>query len=196
MFDINQITESRMKSALQKDMTPLRIFLEEESGIFAGSEGKMYDTTLDQCSCADFAIQGYSQPCKHMIRLAMDLGKIPSDGVQADEDSAKAKYFLGKAKQFIHEGNLPDVINFVKIINDIILFEKCPQDDAFAKSIDVQSIGDCPLFKVMKNGKVKIDKRWSKEFNNLTNIIRNRMGVETISRLYDDEFVAVFCKGD
>ena len=71
MFDRSLVTESRFASALKKELTPLELSSENQSGRFVGSEGNIYQTTLDSCTCADFAIQGYAQPCKHMLRLAM-----------------------------------------------------------------------------------------------------------------------------
>ena len=112
MFDKGLITESRLASAKKKELTPVEMSKEDEKGIFVGSEGNLYTTTLDNCSCPDFAIQGYLQPCKHMIRLAMEFGEIPDDGKASDPDAAKARYYLGKAKKFIHEAPLTQVIDF------------------------------------------------------------------------------------
>lgn len=47
----------------------------EQSATIKGSSFEPYQVTLASCTCADF---GYmQQPCKHMYRLATDLGVFP-----------------------------------------------------------------------------------------------------------------------
>ena len=49
----------------------------------AGSSGVVYDTTLISCTCSDFTIQHGAQPCKHIIRLAMELDVLNENGMTA-----------------------------------------------------------------------------------------------------------------
>lgn len=71
---------SRQKSATKGACTPVNIsgFV----GFFQGKYGQ-YETTLDMCQCIDFSRR--KLPCKHMYRLAMELGlfscgrKVESD---------------------------------------------------------------------------------------------------------------------
>ena len=49
------------------------------------SDGFPYMVTLDSCQCVDFQRRGL--PCKHMIRLALDLG-LSIDAPQFDPYSA------------------------------------------------------------------------------------------------------------
>lgn len=42
------------------------------SAVFFGSSPEPYETTQESCTCVDFVRRG--QPCKHMYRLAMELG--------------------------------------------------------------------------------------------------------------------------
>lgn len=65
MFEI--IDSGRHKSALSGDLTPLSIDIENKCGKFVGSEGYIYDTSLEHCTCADFAIHGETMACKHSI---------------------------------------------------------------------------------------------------------------------------------
>ena len=49
-----------------------------------GSEGNQYFATLEDCTCTDFSInQMKKKPaaCKHMVRLAMELGLLDKDGL-------------------------------------------------------------------------------------------------------------------
>ena len=64
----------RQKSALDKKLTPLEIDRENETGKFRGSK-KDYCTTLSNCQCVDFGRRRL--PCKHMYRLAMEVGAFP-----------------------------------------------------------------------------------------------------------------------
>lgn len=49
MFEI--IDSGRHKSALSGDLTPLSVDIENKCGKFVGSEGYIYDTSLEHCTC-------------------------------------------------------------------------------------------------------------------------------------------------
>lgn len=59
----------RQESSAKAACTPLEI--NGEFGIFEGRSGH-YTTTLESCQCGDFIRR--RQPCKHMYRLATELG--------------------------------------------------------------------------------------------------------------------------
>ena len=61
----------RQKSAADKKLTPVQINTQDYTGVFKGSNGQ-YNTSLSGCSCTDFSRR--KQPCKHMYRLAYELG--------------------------------------------------------------------------------------------------------------------------
>lgn len=63
----------RIKSAKSAKLTPLNIDEENLSGNFKGSSGR-YETHLDACQCVDFIRN--KLPCKHMYRLAIELGVL------------------------------------------------------------------------------------------------------------------------
>lgn len=71
--DIHILTEQqkRQERAKEKTMTPISIDTENSTGIFKGSSGQ-YKTSLSECSCRDFILRRF--PCKHMYRLAYELG--------------------------------------------------------------------------------------------------------------------------
>jgi hypothetical protein len=56
---------------------PAAVELDEKGrcALIQGSEAEPYRVTLDSCTCYDFLVHG--QPCKHMYRLAADLGELP-----------------------------------------------------------------------------------------------------------------------
>lgn len=77
--------EKRIKSAQKAECTPLEINADECNGKFQGSSGS-YVTTLDCCECVDFSKR--KLPCKHMYRLAIELGIL---SLSAKTDATKIK---------------------------------------------------------------------------------------------------------
>lgn len=66
-----EYAQKRIKSAQSAKLTPIKIDHEDMYGYFQGSSGR-YETWLDQCPCVDF--HRSKLPCKHIYRLAMELG--------------------------------------------------------------------------------------------------------------------------
>ena len=77
----------RAKRAYEADNTPLSVDRDNLRGTFQGSHGR-YDTTLEQCTCVDFVRR--KLPCKHMYRLAIELGLF------GDKASAKNDQYARK----------------------------------------------------------------------------------------------------
>ena len=69
--------EKRLTSAQQSKTSPTSIDREHETGVFYGSGKLPYQTSLAACTCNDFVKR--KKPCKHVYRLAMELGIIPLD---------------------------------------------------------------------------------------------------------------------
>ena len=61
----------RLKSAQSSKLTPVKIDKTDHYGYFQGSHGR-YETFLDYCPCGDF--HRSNLPCKHIYRLAIELG--------------------------------------------------------------------------------------------------------------------------
>lgn len=61
----------RIQSAKSAKLTPIKIDLEDCFGYFRGTSGN-YETWLDTCNCGDF--KRFRLPCKHIYRLAIELG--------------------------------------------------------------------------------------------------------------------------
>ena len=66
--------EKRLDSARAAACTPLQVSQGGGTAEFKGSGG-VYQTSLNSCSCEDFRRRNL--PCKHMYRLALELGLIP-----------------------------------------------------------------------------------------------------------------------
>ena len=196
MFDKKLITESRLLSAQKKDITPLRIDKESAVAIFAGSGGNLYDTTLDKCSCPDFAINGFSQPCKHMIRLAMEMNEVSQEGMLSDISAARGKYYIGKARQYVKESDYRDFLQFAKAFSELYLFGKAVEDDAFSASLNAASVTDLPWFVFQKNGQVKVDKKWAKELKNLAAAVCERLGDELLHRIGNESVMSAMIESE
>lgn len=65
--------QKRIKSAKSAKLTPIKIDTEDCYGYFQGSRGR-YETFLDTCPCGDFIKN--KMPCKHIYRLAIELGVL------------------------------------------------------------------------------------------------------------------------
>ncbi len=68
--------QTRLASAKKSSCTPSSVDFTELSGVFKGSSGT-HSTSLQQCTCVDFKRRRL--PCKHMYRLAMELGCLNVD---------------------------------------------------------------------------------------------------------------------
>lgn len=68
--------KKRLDSAKKSACTPIHLDFTTQTGKFKGSSGK-HTTTLAHCTCIDFNRR--KLPCKHMYRLAMELGLVNAD---------------------------------------------------------------------------------------------------------------------
>ena len=127
----NDIQESRRKRAESGELTPIEWFKEKEgdiAAVFAGTKAQ-HVATIRGCSCQDFNINlKRKAPCKHMIRLAMELDFIPKGKMITDKDAAL--YTLGKQEfnVFIAEGNLLTAVRIACFLNELYLRGTCELD--------------------------------------------------------------------
>ncbi|UED78400.1 SWIM zinc finger domain-containing protein [Lysinibacillus sp. CD3-6] len=66
----------RINSAKKIACTPISIDKSNYSAVFQGKKIR-YSTSLEECSCVDFSRN--KQPCKHIYRLALELGIIKGE---------------------------------------------------------------------------------------------------------------------
>lgn len=66
----------RIETAKSAKLTPIKIDNQDFFGYFQGSRGR-YETFLDHCPCGDF--RRSKLPCKHIYRLAIELGLMDAD---------------------------------------------------------------------------------------------------------------------
>jgi len=60
----------RFEKSTDKKTKMVSFDAETQSAEFEGSDCSIYNTTLDGCTCVDFAMRGL--PCKHMYKLATE----------------------------------------------------------------------------------------------------------------------------
>ena len=79
---ISEHAQKRLSSAKSAKLTPVKIDTVDLFGYFQGSSGR-YETFLDSCPCGDFIRN--KKPCKHIYRLAMELGLMDNGGIFINE---------------------------------------------------------------------------------------------------------------
>ena len=115
--------KKRQQSARSAECTPLSIDREEMTGTFSGSHGT-YVAALNSCSCTDFLRR--RKPCKHMYRLAAELGVFDLGPLSSDASKVKApaptsaqrKAVLGEVVEKIEQ--LP--VQAQKILMELLRF--------------------------------------------------------------------------
>lgn len=100
--------QKRIASAKKSACTPVSLDPSACTGTFKGSSGT-HTTALDHCSCVDFNRRRL--PCKHMYRLAMELGAF-----QTDFESDKSA--IVEPKSSVHRERLSETIKVVETLTD------------------------------------------------------------------------------
>jgi NAD-dependent DNA ligase len=74
----------RQTRAREKKCTPIKLDMEHQTAEFLGSGKAPYFTTLESCTCRDFSLR--QLPCKHMYRLAHEVGVYSLGTVERSTD--------------------------------------------------------------------------------------------------------------
>lgn len=84
-------------------IAPISVSLDSEARTakILGSTGETYDVSLAGCTCRYFERTG--SPCKHMCRLALELGLIHDTGVYIDDSEGVSKYSVLHAIERIED---------------------------------------------------------------------------------------------
>lgn len=69
----SQISKRSKAEALKASQ--VKVNKEDQTAKILGSALEPYHVSLSDCTCPDYAV--YGLPCKHMYRLAIDLGIFP-----------------------------------------------------------------------------------------------------------------------
>lgn len=146
--------KKRLESAKSSKAIPDSIDKEHQSGVFAGSGAVPYVTTLDSCTCGDFFRR--QLPCKHMYRLAIELGLL-------DETAEKGinKNTL-EHQQFTLEEAVAELENLTEAaqrkLGEIIQWSNANNGTEFPVLWDeaYESLSGCPLLVEVSNPKTAI----------------------------------------
>lgn len=105
---------ARILRAQTLSSSSVKINKKERSAIIQGSGSSPYQVTLTECSCPDFRFRRV--PCKHMCRLAMELGeldRIPKPKGEEVKACAEIKYLFDlwqsgviSAHEFVEAGKV------------------------------------------------------------------------------------------
>ena len=176
----------RCKSALAAELTPLSLDKEAGNASFAGSK-EIYWTDLSQCTCLDFHInQARSSPCKHMIRLAMELKLIPSEGKKDDIEAAQYKVALAEIKSAVSDQDLLTAVKVGAFLRELYV-------DGKSKLVNHGGIETSPLrfFFVYAGSIAKPIKTRKKDALGLVKNVEARLGEwllgspEALNAIYD-----------
>lgn len=78
--------QKRIHSAKSAKTTPDSVDFNEQSGLFPGSGKDPYYCTLSACSCVDYSRRHL--PCKHIYRLAIELGLLNESAESGENKNA------------------------------------------------------------------------------------------------------------
>lgn len=138
----------RQKSAAKADITPISI--ENDFAVFRGSK-KNYETTLISCTCTDYGIRRL--PCKHIYRLAHELGVFPLDNVKAN-GSIGMQLRIGDAMKIIE--SIPEDLQ--RVFHDIIYQYQYGSGFSIISGEDAALLFDKKLIKEYADKKVLLKK--------------------------------------
>nr|DAL33523.1 MAG TPA_asm: hypothetical protein [Caudoviricetes sp.] len=190
MFE--NIDEKRKKSALAAEMTPLEVNLSNKTGKFVGSDGSIYDTTLEDCSCMDFAFNNGEIACKHILRLAMELGLIPSEGMKSDPLKPLVRYYIGNLRAQVKGAPLMTVLELVANLSQMATITGVKCSNTLFENYGIKDLNDCPIFEPAKaQGKIRVKKEYRKDINSLEKILISRFGELVINHLDNEQLFKV-----
>lgn len=151
--EIHQTTnqQRRIISTKFPATMPYEISKDSFTGTFFGSQGQLYNVTLDSCTCADFANR--KLPCKHIYRLAIECELL--DAALKPSNFPTTNLTIGESIEILenHFGDLQ--ICFKNLFSYMIRNEvgivclECNRNGKIVKPISGLMLADilpCPFF--------------------------------------------------
>jgi hypothetical protein len=136
-----QDQQKRIVNAKKPGMTPLSIDEESRCAVFAGSGKLPYRTTLEDCTCSDFVRR--KLPCKHIYRLAIDLGltaEKSENGMNRFAFSDTLDGLSEDAKWLLY--NLTGTASADGESSPVLLVRSQAADELVMKSLCIESVGN------------------------------------------------------
>lgn len=177
---------TRAKSANLKENTPLSIDSAAQSGTFVGSNGESYHTELDNCTCADFSIRGASYPCKHMYRLAMELGLMPSSSIVSDASIPIMRQQKSKIDALIENGPFNEAYA-VYAFTRSVLTRAVPK----AKTKPHPLLQNCYLFDQSSKDTYKKNPLYKRDYERIRDLMIIRIGTAVLNGAEENSIVSM-----
>lgn len=195
-MNYTNINQNTLNAAKKGDMTPLCINNNNKSAIFAGSQGEKYNTTTENCTCMSFIFNRGESPCKHMIRLAIELGIITCNDFVTDKKQALSKYYMGVLQQYIKTKNIIDSVQLIKTINELLSKPsiELAYDNCLA-FIGIKSLLEIGFFEKLKTkNKMKVNKQIKKHLSGLQVLLEKKIGEKIFSNIDNKDVKEILYK--
>lgn len=178
MMDFSTASPNRIKSACEGEVTPITLSRDEQCATFAASDGSIHTATLEECTCTDFFMNLHGeQPCKHMIRLAMELGVMDNAGYTTSTEEAMSKLFIGRIKNFIKEAKLSDVLAVWPSMQQLLGSKGLPGSEAnILECIGIPDLKASGLCQTKAKDRLVFSKDVKKELKYANSTIEGRIG--------------------
>lgn len=113
--DIHSSVEQikRFEKAATKKFNILEFNADEQIALFEGSDGSIYSSSLQGCTCIDCAFRRL--PCKHMYKLAIDCGII-DENIEPWKTYKGYSKLLNKVKKHLNDFELNELKEVEKYI--------------------------------------------------------------------------------
>jgi len=104
-YEFDQISRIAGAQSSEMDKEVIEVNKEEQVITVKGSGKDPYVATLEDCTCQDFIIRGRkTRPCKHIYRLALELGVLELP--EPSEHMFDPKEEIPKLEQMYREGKI------------------------------------------------------------------------------------------
>ncbi len=168
IFDPDDVELHSKQDQLNRQKRALR--LNVESIDFETRSGKIngYDVSLANCTCVDFSMN--QKPCKHMYRLAHELGIFQLSGTVINDPNVKSSGSIEQMFAKMHErDNLRRVIRGLSFESQRILYEYIFNYRRFFPSEDSSSIAELEMYGLISSrpSRRKNDDRIKIEFTDI-----------------------------
>lgn len=125
MFDQSIVDDfdalKRILSATKMKTGNVVIDRENETAIIQGSAPEPYRVSLNSCNCPDFGIR-QGLPCKHIYKLALDLGYL--DHILPEYNEHRAHFFNIEEEMSRYQGlyldGVIDLEDYVLLCNTLL----------------------------------------------------------------------------
>lgn len=149
--DFEQV--KRMISASKLKSADITLSADGETALIKGSGAEPYETTLEECTCPDFAIR--NAPCKHMYRLAMIKGLIGEAPVYNKKSKHKIADELDYYRKLYDERKITTEA-YAQICTALLKLDKKASRNDSTGDFDVQADLN-RIYDLYKNGDISAD---------------------------------------